>query len=107
MLEVGVGTGVVAAALEAGGRSVVGVDLSLPMLRHAHARLGGGVAQADGFSLPVRSGAVDSVVIVWVVHLVPDSGAFLAEAARVVRPRVVASSSSVRVTRSTTTRSPS
>jgi SAM-dependent methyltransferase len=95
VLEVGVGTGLVAAALGAGGRSVVGVDLSLPMLRHAHARLGGVVAQADGFSLPVRSAAVDAVVIVWVVHLVPDSGAFLAEAARVVRPggRIVVVSS--------------
>jgi SAM-dependent methyltransferase len=87
VLEVGVGTGLVAAALGADGRSVVGIDLSLPMLRHAHARLGGVVAQADGFSLPVRSESVDAVVIVWVVHLVPDPGAFLAEAARVLRPR--------------------
>jgi SAM-dependent methyltransferase len=95
VLEVGVGTGLVAAALAAGGRSVVGVDLSLPMLRHAHARLGAVVAQADGFLLPVRTGAVDSIVIVWVVHLVPDPGAFLAEAARVLRPggRIVVVSS--------------
>jgi SAM-dependent methyltransferase len=95
VLEIGVGTGLVAAALAAGGRSVVGVDLSLPMLRHAHARLGAVVAQGDGYALPVRAGAVDSVVIVWVVHLVPDSGAFLADAARVLRPggRIVVVSS--------------
>jgi SAM-dependent methyltransferase len=95
VLEVGVGTGLVAAGLAAAGRLVMGVDLSLPMLRHAHARLGAVVAQADGFSLPVRSGSVDNVAIVWVVHLVPDAGSFLAEAARVLRPggRIVVVSS--------------
>jgi SAM-dependent methyltransferase len=95
VLEVGIGTGLVAAALAATGRTVMGVDLSLPMLRHAHTRLGAVVAQADGFSLPVRAGAVDAVVMVWVVHLVPDAGAFLGEAARVLRPggRIVVVSS--------------
>jgi ubiquinone/menaquinone biosynthesis C-methylase UbiE len=96
VLEVGVGTGLVAAALVAGGRSVVGVDLSLAMLRFAHERLGPVVAQADGFSLPVRSEATDTVTMVWVVHLVPDRRAFLDEAARVLRPggRVIVVSSS-------------
>jgi SAM-dependent methyltransferase len=85
VLEVGVGTGLVATALRSNGRSVLGVDLSLPMLRQAERRLGAVVAQADGFSLPVRSGSIDTVVMVWVVHLVPDPRAFLSDSARVLR----------------------
>jgi SAM-dependent methyltransferase len=84
--EVGVGTGAVALPLAERGHAVVGFDLSLPMLRHAHGRLGPQVANADGYRLPVRSGAVANVVIVWVLHLVPDVSAFLAEVARVLAP---------------------
>ena len=84
--EVGVGTGAVALPLTERGHAVIGFDLSVPMLRHARQRLGPRVANADGFRLPVRSGAVDNVVLVWVLHLVPDVGAFLAEVARVLAP---------------------
>ena len=83
VLEVGVGTGVIALALGGHGHPVVGVDLSFPMLARARDRLGARVAVADGHDLPVTDGAVPNVVLVWVLHLVPDIAALMAEAGRV------------------------
>jgi SAM-dependent methyltransferase len=86
LLEVGVGTGAVAAGLTELGRTVVGVDLSLPMLAVARERLPGRVAAADALRLPVPTGAVVGVLLVHVLHLVAEIPATLAEAARVLRP---------------------
>lgn len=86
LLEVGVGTGLVAAALAEQGRPVFGVDLSLPMLAHAAARLPGRVAAGDAHRLPVRTGAVGGAYLVHVLHLVGDLGATFAELHRVLRP---------------------
>lgn len=86
LLEVGVGTGAVSAGLAELGRTVVGVDLSLPMLAVARDRLPGRVAAADALRLPVRSGSVAGVCLIHVLHLVANVPATLAEAARVLRP---------------------
>ncbi|MBK9179584.1 MAG: class I SAM-dependent methyltransferase [Acidimicrobiales bacterium] len=86
VLEVGVGTGAVARPLTDAGFAVCGVDISSPMLARAKERLGARVARADGSALPVRAGRVDAVVVVWVLHLVADVAAVLAECARVLRP---------------------
>jgi SAM-dependent methyltransferase len=84
--EVGVGTGAVALPLVGHGHPVVGFDLSLPMLRRAQQRLGARVANADGYRLPARAGSVANVVMVWVLHLVPEITPMLAEAVRVLAP---------------------
>jgi SAM-dependent methyltransferase len=96
VLEVGVGTGVVATALTGHGRDVVGVDLSLPMLTRAQARLPGRVVAGDASRLPIASDSVAAAVFVHVLHVVGDVAGTLAEAARVLRPggRVVASAHS-------------
>lgn len=86
VLEVGVGTGAIALGLTELGHPVVGVDLSLPMLARARERLGGRVAAADGYRLPVAGGAVRNVAMVWVLHLVPDPESCLAEAGRALAP---------------------
>lgn len=86
VLEIGVGTGVIAIALVDAGRTVLGIDLSRPMLTHALARLGPRVVEADGARLPVRAGAVDGVCVVWVLSLVGDPAGLVAEAARALRP---------------------
>jgi SAM-dependent methyltransferase len=93
LLEIGVGTGLVAAALARRGRAVVGVDLSLPMLRHAADRMPGRVVAGDALRLPVGSDSVAATVMIHVLHVVGDVAAALAEAGRVVRPggRVVVS----------------
>jgi SAM-dependent methyltransferase len=86
LLEIGVGTGLVAAALTELGRRPVGVDLSRPMLDRAAARIPGRVAVGDAERLPVGTGAVTAVYLVHVLHLVGDTTRTLAEAVRVVRP---------------------
>jgi SAM-dependent methyltransferase len=86
LLEVGIGTGLVGAALAELGRPVVGVDLSVPMLVRAAARLPGRVAVGDSQRLPVGTGAVGGAYLVHVLHLVGDLGATLDEVHRVLRP---------------------
>lgn len=71
-LEIGVGTGVVALGLRQRGWTVVGVDLSPPMLDRAVKRLGPSVAVGDARRLPVRTAGVDHAVAVWVIHDVAE-----------------------------------
>ncbi|MBV8296215.1 MAG: methyltransferase domain-containing protein [Acidimicrobiia bacterium] len=85
ILEIVVGTGIVATALARLGRGVVGVDISAEMLGRAHVRLGSRVARGDAHALPTPSGAVDAAYFVWVLHLVGDPAAAVAEAGRVLR----------------------
>lgn len=87
ILEVGVGTGAVAAPLaEMAGVPVLGLDVSPAMLALARDRLAGRVAIGDAERLPVATGSVDGVVAVWLLQLVPDIGTVLREIARVLRP---------------------
>ena len=86
VVEIGIGTGVVAMGLRAHGRTVTGVDLSPAMLARAVDRLGPSVAVADAARLPFPRQASANALLVWVLQLVPDIAETLAEAARVVRP---------------------
>ncbi|MEU4608796.1 Maf family nucleotide pyrophosphatase [Kribbella sp. NPDC023972] len=86
VLELAVGTGIVAAELVAHGHLVHGVDLSTAMLRRARIRLPGHVAAADAGNLPVADRRCDAVVAVWLLHLLDDSEPVIAEAARILRP---------------------
>ncbi|GGP51733.1 class I SAM-dependent methyltransferase [Saccharothrix coeruleofusca] len=86
VLEVGIGTGAVAAGLREFGHPVVGVDISAEMLREAGDRFPGAVARADAVALPVADGCLPNVVCAHVLHVVSDMGAAISEAARVLRP---------------------
>ncbi len=87
VVDVGAGTGAVASPLQAlTGRPVLGVDLSRAMLAQAVPRLGSRVAVADAERLPVRSVSLDTVLLVWVLQLVPDIGRVLVEIRRALRP---------------------
>jgi ubiquinone/menaquinone biosynthesis C-methylase UbiE len=86
LLEIGIGTGVVSLGLRKRGRTVVGVDLSEPMLARAAGRLGSSVARGDALRLPVRTSGVHHAVAVWVIHDVDDPDRLLKEAARVIQP---------------------
>jgi SAM-dependent methyltransferase len=92
VVELGVGTGVIAKGLRRHGFDVVGVDLSDAMMRTAVERIGHRVAVADVDQLPLADASVDTAYFVWVLQLVADPIATLTEAARVVRPggRVIA-----------------
>ncbi|MEU1441236.1 class I SAM-dependent methyltransferase [Streptomyces mirabilis] len=86
VLDIACGTGIVTRRLLRPDRTVLGVDCSQGMLRLAARRVPGGVVQGDASGLPVASGSVDAVVIVWLLHLLLDPVPVLAEAARVLRP---------------------
>jgi ubiquinone/menaquinone biosynthesis C-methylase UbiE len=91
-LELGVGTGRIAWPVVDAGCHVVGIDISLPMLRElvhapqeAHpARLR--VLQADMHALPFATDTFDAVFAVHVLHLARDWRSVLTETARVLRP---------------------
>lgn len=87
-LEIGVGTGLVALAVQEQGRSVIGVDISRAMIRRAQSRLGPDtrVALADAMALPIADGALECVFGAHVLHLVSDVAAVMTEVARVLRP---------------------
>jgi len=87
LLEIGVGTAVVATAVAtARGARVVGLDLSAAMLHVAARRFRGPLVQADAGATPLRTGSIAGVTAVWVLHLVGDRAAVFAECRRVLRP---------------------
>jgi ubiquinone/menaquinone biosynthesis C-methylase UbiE len=86
ILEIGVGTGVVALGLARRGHDVIGLDLSRPMLARAHARLGNRVVLSDALRMAIATASIAHAVSVWVVHSVADPVELFSEAARILRP---------------------
>jgi SAM-dependent methyltransferase len=90
VLEIGVGTGRIGLDLVRAGVSLVGLDLSQPMLGRLVDNAGGDVVlpvvQGDAATLPCPDGSFGAAVASHVLHLVPDYPGALAELARVVRP---------------------
>lgn len=87
VVDVAGGTGIVSARLAARGYAVVVCDRSVGMLRVAGERMPRRAVAGDATAgLPFRSGGLDAVTIVWLLHLLPDAAPVLAECARVLRP---------------------
>lgn len=89
VLEVGVGTGRIALPLAPHVGVVHGVDLSRPMMgRLREKRTSEPITLTEGnaLQLPFGSSSFDAVVIVHVLHLIPQWQAVLGEIARVLRP---------------------
>jgi SAM-dependent methyltransferase len=90
VLEVGVGTGLLALRLHEAGVPVSGLDLSAPMLAKLVEKAGGAppfpLVRADATTMPFGDRAFGAAYLRWVLHLIPDWRAVLAEMARVVRP---------------------
>jgi ubiquinone/menaquinone biosynthesis C-methylase UbiE len=88
VLDVGCGTGWLAAGLRRAGASapVVGVDLSAGMLGRARSAGAWPLVQAQAERLPIAAGSVDLVVGRGVLHHLADPKLALAEWRRVVRP---------------------
>lgn len=91
-LELGVGTGRIALPLHRRGRTVVGVDLSVPMLERYRAKAAAAhlppppLLRGDVTRLPLRDACVDAVIEVHVLHLIPAWREAVAEARRVLAP---------------------
>jgi SAM-dependent methyltransferase len=83
VFEIGIGTGLVASAMN---RDVVGVDISRQMIGNARRRIGNRIAQAEGAALPFPGGTFAGGYAVWVFHLVADRTAVFTEVARVLVP---------------------
>jgi SAM-dependent methyltransferase len=90
VLEVGVGTGLLALRLNEAGITVFGLDLSAPMLAKLVEKAGGvpplPLVIGDATAMPFADGAFGAAYLRWVLHLIPDWRVALAEMARVVRP---------------------
>ena len=94
VIDVGCGTGDLSfACLDAGAARVLGVDFARPMLplalEKAHSRGLGrnfSVAAGDGTNLPLPDESVDAWCSAFVVRNIPDLGAALTEAWRVLKP---------------------
>jgi ubiquinone/menaquinone biosynthesis C-methylase UbiE len=86
LLEIGVGTGVVALGLRRRGHRAFGIDMSAGMLSQARRRLDGGLVRGDACRLPVRDGSVVGAVSVWMVQAVADPPTLFREVYRVLRP---------------------
>ncbi len=94
VLEVGVGTGQIALALASVGIPMAGLDLAEPMLRVLVEKAGGTppfpLVRGDATRTPFCDDAVGAGILRWVLHLIPDWRAALAELVRVVAPGGVA-----------------
>jgi SAM-dependent methyltransferase len=90
VLEVGVGTGLLALRLHEAGIPVFGLDLSSPMVAKLVEKAGGvrpfPLVLADATTMPFADRAFGAAYLRWVLHLIPDWRGALAEMARVVRP---------------------
>ncbi len=90
VLEVGVGTGLLALRLHERGIPVSGLDLSQPMLARLVEKAGGTppfpLVLGDATTMPFADGTFGAAYLRWVLHLIPDWRAALAEMARIVRP---------------------
>jgi len=86
VVEIGVGTGLVALPLTQRGYGVIGLDLSPKMITVARSRIGARVAIGDAGCMPFASESCDAVVAARVLHVVADPAAVLVDAARVTRP---------------------
>jgi ubiquinone/menaquinone biosynthesis C-methylase UbiE len=92
-VDIGAGTGHLAARLAAAGLRVTAVDDDATMVRAARTRFGSagrpdglGFAVANADALPFQDGTVDGVVATALVGLLGDPRPFLREVSRVLRP---------------------
>lgn len=87
LLELGIGTGRIAAPFLEAGDDLVGVDLSMRMMAVLRSRFPTArVVQADVTALPFAGASFDVAIAVHVFHLVAGWQRALAETRRVLRP---------------------
>lgn len=86
LLDVAGGTGIVSNRMAVRGHQVAVSDLAIGMLRRAQERLPGAAACMDAARLAVADACLDTVTMIWLLHLLRDADPLIAEAARVLRP---------------------
>jgi SAM-dependent methyltransferase len=90
VLEIGVGTGILALPLAARGVDLVGLDVSVSMMRKLVDKAAGrpplALIRGDATRLPMRDGTMSGAYARWVLHLIPGWREAVVELCRVVRP---------------------
>lgn len=89
LLEIGIGTGRVSVPLASHIDMIAGVDISLEMLKvllTKRNKLNVLPVVADGHELPYTAECFDAILIVQVLHLVPDPVKILGDVKRVLKP---------------------
>jgi SAM-dependent methyltransferase len=90
VLEVGVGTGLLALPLHEAGVPLAGLDLTEAMVSKLLEKAGGvrpfPLVLADATRMPFADAGFGGAYLRWVLHLIPDWRRALAETIRVVRP---------------------
>ncbi|HEY7755260.1 MAG TPA: class I SAM-dependent methyltransferase, partial [Actinomycetota bacterium] len=90
VLEIGVGTGLLALPLHERGLALAGLDISGPMMAKLVDKAGGSppfpLVLGDATAMPFGDGAFGAAYLRWVLHLIPEWRALVAEGIRVVRP---------------------
>jgi ubiquinone/menaquinone biosynthesis C-methylase UbiE len=92
LIDIGTGTGRMLELFAGGAKGALGIDRSPEMLRLARVKLAeAGLAsaelrQGDMYSLPLPSGAADTVIIHQVLHFAQQPAAAVSEAARLLSP---------------------
>ena len=89
LLEVGVGTGRIAAPLVERNVDIVGVDLSRKMLERAKMKGVAKLVMADANQLPFVDGSFDAVLMAHVLHLLENPGGTVEKVARMARKELV------------------
>ncbi len=91
VLEVACGTGPGLGLLRGAARSLVGGDISDPILERARAHYGARVdiRKLDAVALPFADASLDVVIIFEALYYVPDAQKFADECRRVLRPNGV------------------
>lgn len=86
-LDLGSDNGVVSLMLRRGGGRWASADLTVEAVESIRGLVSTDVHQTDGRTLPFPDGEFDRVVVVDMLEHVTDEAAFVAELARVTRPR--------------------
>lgn len=89
LLDAGCGTGIFTLGFLSGGASVVGLDISLPMLNHAGIKITNEpffMVRGDMLQLPFRDNSFDKAVSVTALEFIEDARSAVSELLRVTRP---------------------
>ena len=89
ILDIGVGTGRFAQYFNETGFAVVGVDVSLPMMKQAQEKGVRDLVRADAHHLPFRDQSFDASLMIHLLHLVSDWVCVVHEVGRVTKKVMV------------------
>ena len=95
ILDIGTGTGRFAEYFNNSGFTIIGVDVSIPMMLQARQRRVRNLVRADAHYLPFKDQAFDASMLIHLLHLVHDWVQVVHEVGRVTRKVLVSEAGDV------------